>query len=58
MKLELAKYNLLDENGNIRKDLTPEEKKKLNQITQKYINKQKSEDEGSIFFFYLENKTK
>ena len=50
MKLELAKYNLLDENGNIRKDLTPEERKKLNQITQKYINKQKSEDEGSIFY--------
>ena len=36
MMLELAKANLLDENGNIRKDLTPEEKAKLNQIVNKY----------------------
>ena len=32
MKLELAKYNLLDENGNIRKDLTPEERKNLTKL--------------------------
>ena len=45
MMLELAKANLLDENGNIRKDLTPEEKAKLNEIIGKYDKKEMEEQD-------------
>ncbi len=51
---ELAQANLLDENGNIRKDLTPEEKAKVEAITKKYLRKQQLENnEGTSIFSLL-----